>query len=687
MAAPSYQLPLVVTTFNEAFIDDQHAYDLYDIVKWAPGINEDNISPQGWARYNMRGFTQAAVQRNGYGSYRFIDTSNVERVEVVKGPSSLLYGQITPGGVINYITKRPERRAEAELDLMVGTRGFRKAVIDINQPLTPESGVVTARMVAMAEEMPRFRELDRGTKSMFSPSLRWQVNERLSLVFEYEHFERLDNMLTSGVILRYTDKLPGLPYAPLPRDFSYAGEGDYQDFVTDALLAELNWQLIEGLDLRASYADAAWDMEWRATGQGGTGLISQEAIDAFYPPEAGLTPADAMYRRNRWENQWGGERSAQVDLVATGSLWAWQYRALLGSKRNFKTYDNTLQANTSTDPTNPFYQRPWDLRNPGTWDRNVPFGLDVLTPTSNTSAVSDASSLYGVLSAQSPDERLHVLGGIAHHTLRNRPTIDRIENTTTPSSRRTAAVPQLGLNYRITPGISAFASYSESFQANATLLLVDNVPTTPAKPSIGRGSEAGIKFRLFDGRFSGSLSGYRIKADPSNVLYVTTGLGENGRTLFSQIQGGAQLSEGLELEAMYSPHDSLQIMLGFSTCNAVYTEHPTNRAWDGAPLVATPDESINLWVRYAPQDGPWSNFVFAGGINHVGEFSHAARNPLVRLPSYTTMDLTVGYRFEQFGRPFYAEAAVKNLTDQEYISSASSWGFPRRLIFQLKTKF
>ncbi len=689
MAVPASRLPMTVTIFPRDFIEDQHAYDLYDIVKWAPGVHQDNVSPQGWVRYNVRGFTRAAVQRNGFGSYRFIDTTNIERVEVVKGPASLLYGQINPGGVINYITKRPEARPRTAIDLAAGSHGFTRAVLDTTGPLPVpgREGAFFGRLIAMTETLPEFRELSTGRKRLLAPSLTWRGSDALALTLDYEHFERLDDMPTSGVVLRYENLLPQLPYGPLPDDFSYAGEGDYQDFISDAFTAELDARLGEHLSVRAAYLASTWDMEWRATGQGGTGLLRQSSIDRYYPPSAQLTPADAMFRRNRWEHQWGGERSAQLDVVGDASLGAWDVRALVGAKRNFTTYQHSQQRNNPNVAGSPHYLKPWDLRDPSTWDRRVPFGLEALVPAADTEAASNANSAYGVLTLSSGDGRLRVLAGYARHELHNDPTRDHLKGTETPRTDRAADVPQVGASLEVAPGVSLFASYSESFLANSNMLRIDNVPALPAEPSIGRGGEIGFKADLWDGRFSGSLSFYEIRAHPSDIITVTTGLAPDGTTLFSDLQGGSQRSRGTEVDLLFLPARDWQVLAALSVIDAIYVRHPTVPNFNGAPLVATPDATFSVWTKYAPVEGPLAGLTLAGGLNYVGALSHVGNNPLVRLDSHLTADVSVGYRFGVFGRPLDAELTVKNLADERYFASASSWGFPRQVILSMRLTF
>ena len=687
VAAQISDLPMSVSAFTEEFITDQKPYDLYDVVKWTPGVHQDNISPQGWARYSVRGFTAASIQRNGFGSFRFIDTTNITRVEVVKGPYSLLYGQINPGGVINYITKRPEATPSVEFSASLGSHGYTRFELDATGPVGGAGEALLVRGVAMTETIQEFKEGTSGRKYMFAPSARWRVHDRVSLVVDFEHFERLEDMLTSGVPLIYRDGVAIGPYPGLPWDFSYAGEGDYQDFVSDALTIELDAKLGEDLHLRAAYLDSTWDMEWRASGQGATGMISQAAIDAYYPPGAGLTPRDTMTRRNRWEHQWGGERSFQADLTATYALGALQVRPLVGVKRTLESDQRSMQKNNSTVPGDPRYIRPWDLRDPSTWDRTVPFGVDALRLVADTETSSSGTSCYGVLSMAAWEDRLQVLAGYAWHQVDNDPVQDRFAGTTTPPVERSEDVPQVGALYRVDRAFSVFATYSESFQANPTMLRVDNVPTTQASPSIGRGWEGGVKVEWWEGRVSGTVSAYSIEASPTGIVVVTTGTAPDGTTLFTDIQGGSQRSRGFEAEVLVTPTRDLQIYASYGTNDAIYTEHPINPAFNGSRLVAAPERMASVWCKYTPGTIGAARITLTGGFNHVGEMAYVGNNPAATLPAYTTIDLGVGCAFRLMDRSWSADLLVKNVTDERYYVSNSSWGFPRHAILSLSTRF
>lgn len=686
IAVPLRHLPMTITAFTDEFIRDQKAYDLYDIVKWAPGVHQDNVSPQGWIRYNIRGFTSAAVQHNGFESYRFVDTTNIARVEVVKGPASLLYGQINPGGVINYITKRSEPKPALELTTSIGDYNYRRAVLDATGPVPGTGGKLLYRAILMGEEIQRFQVRTRGHKTLFAPSATWKISDRAALTVDYEHFARREQLPSSGVVLLFDNGVGTSPYPGVPWNFNYAGKGDYQNYVSDTFTAEFSGEVGDHLILRGVYVDTYWDHDWRATGQGGTGLLAQSFINAYYPPSAGLTPADAMFRRNRREHQWGGNRAVQVDLTGTFHYGGITLRPLVGYKAKLSLRYNGKQWNNPNIAGHPYYLKPWDLRNPATWDNAVPFGETALVLAGDSSTSSDGSAVYAILSASAFEDRLHLFGGYARHRDQTNPSRNLLFSKPAPGVDRTASVPQAGVLFEILHGLSGFVSYSESFLANTTMLRVNNVPSIPASPSVGKGTEVGLKGELLAGKISGTLSAYRVQASPTGIITVTGGIDASGNTLFTEVQGGSQLSEGFEADLSFAPTPAWQIIAGFSRCDAIYERHPSDRALDGTPLVATPDKTFSLWGKYRCP-GVFEGLTLAGGLNYVGSMPYVGNNPFLRLPAYTTIDLAFGYRFAVRDREWTVDLSIKNLANERYYASRSSWGFPRHMILSVGVRF
>jgi len=682
VAVPIKNLPMNITALTDEFIRDQADYDLYDIVKWA-GVHQDNVSQSGWVRWNLRGFTNTAVQRNGITTnFRFIDPANVERIEVVNGPASLLYGQLNPGGIINYITKRPQAKQQTLVSVSAGDHHYHRVLVDATGPVPGTGDKLLYRGVVMRENIARFSQYAEGYKVMYAPSLTWKITPRVTLTTEYEYFERNEPNTPSSLLIVYRNGLATLPYPGLPRNFSFTAIGDWQKYKSQAFTTELSVALTDSIQFRAALEQSEFRQRDRITGQAGTGILTQAAIDQFYPPGT-LPPEHAMFRRNRYDLQEGDERTGQAELTGTFDVAGVRLRPLVGYRKNFHTNTRNLFMTNTT-------LRPWDMRNPATWDRTVPFGIEALNRNSDSSSFADNDSYYAVLTASAFDERLHLLGGFGRYNVHSAPTRNNITNTTTsPDSTRSASVPQVGALFQITPEVGAFVSYSESFLANTALLRVNSdVRTVPAKPSVGKGYEGGLKVELMNGRISGTLSYFNLEVNPTAVFEIFGGTAPDGRMLFTDVQGGSQESSGFEANLLLTPVAGLQIYANLSKIKAEYAQHPTNAAFNGTRLVGTPEESINLWAKYTIQAGPLKDFYVGGGVSRTGSFVSQASNPLVSvMPGYTTIDVTAGYTFHALGAAWTADLTLRNLTDEFYYASASSFGAPLHGDLSLSVRF
>src|SRR3954463_10613193 len=128
---PIKDLPFAISAFTQQFITDIGARDLFDVVQYAPGVTSSGREfNAGNAVYTIRGFDQSP-QHNGFVGEAYVDTATVERVEVVKGPASVLYGQVAPGGTVNYITKRAQPKPFTSVNLQAGNYDFFRGTIDV----------------------------------------------------------------------------------------------------------------------------------------------------------------------------------------------------------------------------------------------------------------------------------------------------------------------------------------------------------------------------------------------------------------------------------------------------------------------------------------------------------------------------------------------------------------------------
>jgi iron complex outermembrane receptor protein len=291
---PIKNLPFAINAFTQQFIEDTAAGDLQDIVKYAPGVTgagREFVS--GNTRFNIRGFDTTAPQRNGFSGARYVDPANIQRVEVVKGPASLLYGAIEPGGTVNYITKKPFNRLALHLSQDFGSLEQWRSHADLNVPLVP--GKLQMRIIGAYQNGPNPDDLTGDTRWVITPSLTWQIARHHAITVDYDRYRRDEqtpyNTIPSIVVVshnistaaaaadptavrRLTDPVATtfdygiLQPFPLPKKFNWTGADDWRESDVESLNAEYTGRLSERWTVRANAAYSRNEIVNKATGIG-----------------------------------------------------------------------------------------------------------------------------------------------------------------------------------------------------------------------------------------------------------------------------------------------------------------------------------------------------------------------------------------------------------------------------------
>ncbi|HEY0945655.1 MAG TPA: TonB-dependent receptor [Opitutaceae bacterium] len=328
---PIKDLPFAVNAFTEQFIADTGARDLQDIVKYAPGVTgagREFVS--GNTRFNIRGFDTSTPQRNGFVGARYVDPVNIQRVEIVKGPASLLYGAIEPGGTVNYITKKPFNRRAVQFSQDIGTDEFSRTTLDVNAPII--DGTLLARVNGLYEYGPNPADPSGDRRWVVAPSVTWLISRNHSLTVDYEGFTRDErtpfNTLPNIVVVshnisnaanaanptavrRLTDPVattfdPGILYPfPLPKNFNWTGDNDWRTSRIHNLNAEYVGKLTDQWTLRANAAYQRSEIRNKATGIGD--------INSYAPGTAG---ADGTIDPATIPGATTAEKTAYLDNLA-----------------------------------------------------------------------------------------------------------------------------------------------------------------------------------------------------------------------------------------------------------------------------------------------------------------------------------------------------------------------------------
>lgn len=695
---PIKDLPFAVSAFTEQFLSDIGTRDLTDVLKYAPSVSSGSEGfSSGNAFMMVRGF-QSVPQRNGFYSPLYVDGSLIQRVEVVKGPASLFYGQIAPGGVVNYITKRAQEKPFGSVSVQAGSYDYARTQLDVNQPLIADR--VFVRFNTAWENLERYVDKVNGDILVMNPNITARVTENSTLNVDYQWYRRNESpqalMRQSALI-----QLPGINYfghyVISDRRYNASSVYDFKNTNVETLTADYEIRHRPDWTTRISFD---WDksmQKMKQTGRGDVFVTIPASFLSGVPNDFKSVslylnehlPADLstlatktqVVRRMRYEANYSQRRTFQVETAGKLQLGGVTWKPLIGYQRT----TGLTQLFQSQLPQ-ALWQPDWNVFDRSTW-KDVDSPVSSYVPNNNTFGNFENVGAYSANQFSLLDDRLILVGGLRWSQAKNN-TLNRQNNAQSPFFETTRTTPQFGAGYKLTRALMVYGSYSESFTAANALLQTKSVADRLAEPFLGTGYEAGLKADFLGGRISGTLAYFNN--EQKNYIFSFVEVAPNGLTLTTQVQSGNVVaSEGVELELTYSPTDYWQIYFGASSAATKYTaiSSPDVQYLLGTAPQYTARDRANLWTRYSFRNEAVKGLWIAGGFNYTGKKAEISNNPWLFLPAQTVYDAVVGYDWKTAGRNWSAKLTWKNLTDVDEIQTVRERGQPSRLIAELGVRF
>ena len=708
--APIIELPFAIQAFNTSFIEDQQPRDIFDIARYSPGVTyRSNDFNEGNANLSIRGFavssTPGNVQmlRDGFHGPSIFDMTNISRVEVVKGPSSFLYGQVAPGGIVNVITKTPESRFAADVDVRYGTDNQYRFEADVTGPVTD---TLFYRLAASYDQDIDYWEPYDADSVDVAPSIRWQPNDRWSVTVKYEYFRKDEQpqlmqkpgySTQSGFLPTPADpNLSAVDVPALPDDWNGLSNFDFRDSETSQLSSWIDFKVNDHWDLRAGFSHLDYE------------------IDALFSGNFGMANNTTLLqgRRVRFQTYTNRDDTYEFEAVGKYTFSLASLRLLIGAQYVDRQFDNRAgQAPNDpalgTDPTaSPLPL--WDLTDPSTWNRNLTVRRSLLTENAvdRTTDFVD-KSVYAGATVGFIDDRLLVLVG-GRTTWTQSRLKDYLTGQGEPGNTARAVTPQYGLLYKLIPELSLFASYAESFVPGTQTLNNPDGTSSAADPTEGRGYDVGVKASLLEGRLLSTLTFFDITNE--NIINDLATTNAFGTVIIANVQSGEQRSTGVEWDATVALADKWQLYLSYSYMDARITEFSgdDDAVLDLNPSVLTPAEQLNyknvarfhnaplqmsaphignLWTRYDFTRESLQGLYLAGGVNVVHDQTLLPDTPDFAHQSYVLVNAMAGYSWKAGSHRLSIDLVGKNLSDEVYRPSQSTRSRPREFLLTLTTEF
>jgi len=622
---PQLETPQSVQVITGRLIDDRRPVTLTEALYNASGISDGGGRRATFDFPLVRGFDASAdvfldglrVER---GSTNFsYELTGLDRIEVLKGPSSVLYGQGALGGAISEISKRPRRDFILEGEMTLGAYEFVQARLDASGQFADG---VSGRLNALYRANEDAIDFLGKKRTFVAPSLRFELGEdtSLTLLAAYTKDDTDGSYIglpAEGTVLPNINgpipmtrnvREPGYDHLSIERShIGYAFEHSFSD------------NLVLRQNLRFSEAEV---------------LSKLTVALALFPDERTL-----MRGVGRFENQ---DQSLAIDtnLTAKFDTGGIDHTVLAGvdvlSQDVQQSFAFGLQS--TIDLFNPVYYQPvGPLFPPGNdFDRNDRLvGLyiqDQIKVGPNFTIV--AGGRYDSSDTSNSD----------------------FVSATESSQDENVFVPRIGAIYEFAPGLAAYANYAQSFNPNFGADSSGQVFDAEE----GESYELGLKTALMNGRINATVAAYEITR--TNVLTPDPDPLHAG---FS-IATGEQQSRGFDADLAYALADNWNLIFAYA-----YTDLKITRDTDfrGDTPINVPEHQASVFTKYEFEYGPLAGLGLGLGARYVGDREGTLPNSYL-LPSYTTVDASISYRFGHAR----VQLNVYNLLDEEYFPSSASTG-------------
>lgn len=644
--------PFSVNIVNQNFIQDLQAETLADVYPYVVGLSQSgNIANS----FTLRGLSSSLqnVQIDGLpglaSRFGSPSTANIERVEVLKGPASVLYGLMEPGGLINIVTKKPQ--AESQTSLSFSGRSYASSDSgfgsDVGGTFTYDStGALTEdkdllyRFIGSVENIDSFRDGVNDNNVYLYPTLSYQINPDMNATIGMEYIrERRDDDDGLVAVNNDIDQTASLSTryqrdGDSSNDDGLALFGRLENQINDSTLFRLNLRSVYHKDDRELYEN-------------------NKVNDA----------ATTLTRRDRYQVNKRQYHFFDANLshkFETGELF---HNMLMGINGGFERsdFDRKRFGSVIIPDINVFHP----LSNSGTPKALKP-GTHRITDDYNL-------GLYAQDTVELNDYVSVMLGG-RFDTQRTRYTEKNASEFEKQNTKK--FLPQAALVFRATDEVSLYMSHSESFTPNS--IQRRNADGKSFDPELGKQNEFGIKAALLDNRLNFTASSFKItktnitEQDDLNKEYKLVGELE---------------SKGTEFEIQALPIENWQIRVGYANTDS-FISHSLESKTEGNRNAFAPKHNGFIWTRYNIPKPVWGGNVGTSlGLNYQSsQYTSSDKASRVELPSHTRVDLGFYYDIKQYRFALN----IENLFDETYYTGGSKDtiiypGDPRLITLSFKT--
>lgn len=633
---PLLDLPLSIQAVSQQVMEDQQAIRLEDALKNVSGVQRDFGYGALYDFFIIRGFpSTSSYHRNGVRTLpQSVETANLERLEVLKGPASVLYGRIEPGGFVNATTKQPQDKPSYALQQQFGSFDLYRTTLDATGPVTADRSLRYRFDLAYLSS-GSFRDFVDEERIFVAPALTWQASEHTEIGLDLEY--RSGSLVNEFGIPAVGNRPASVPIS------RFLGEpGDGLD--NEHLLLEAFWS--------HRFSDA-WTLRNRF-------VWNREINDANMMPPLALL-GDRELLRQLWQLHHENQiHSVNLDLTGAFRTFGLDHGVLFGADF-FERDDETEGFANGFQP----FGVPIDIFQPryGRVDSSTKAGENDLFHRKG-------NQWYGVYAQDQIEigDKLHVLAGgrydwAGYYDAFSPQSFAELDIDRQWDDRFS---PRVGVSYRPWPWLALYGNYTESLgMANGR-----SAENKPLPPETAVQHEVGLKTEFWDGRLTSSLAFFEVKK--RNVLApdVTT------LDPFDSVAIGEAESRGIELDVTGQITDTLSLIGAYAYTETEITQDPSGL--EGNRLPNAPLHSGSLWAKYAATEALDVGLGAFAASQRQGDKENS-----FQLPGYVRLDAMAAYTWRVGDARLTARLNVNNLLDKRYFKTSGGnleAGDPRLVI-------
>ena len=633
-----FDLPQSITVVGRDVLERQQVLHLSDALQNVNGVYLMGATGGFQEEIAARGFSFGSSNtfKNGvrFNNAVMPEFSSVEKVEFLKGGSAILYGNVTAGGVMNIVTKKPKFDRGGEISFRTGSYDFYKPSIDIYGSLNANQSAAF-RLNTTYEKAGSFRDFVKSERLYINPSLLFKIGAKTELLVESDYLsdKRTPDYGTGAINYEVAD---------VPRNYFLGVTWGYNNVKQATATATVTHHLNQNWQLKTTLGYQNYNSDLFAA--------ARPNSNSFFVQPNG-TWIRGLQKTKSEENYY----LAQVDLSGKFHTGKVGHIVLVGADADkYKTQGTTFETNTYNNA----------LSNSSIKGKNIYDTINIFDPYgSQYSKRNDIPYLASNLRTTTPINRagvyvqdlvsitsqLKFLAGVRYSYQENgRASVDTLAKGKTgfvKSYTTGAFSPRLGLVYQPLKTISLFASYTNNFSPNTGV----DTSNSPLKPSIIDQYELGVKSDLFKGLLSVNVTGYRIvNSDFALAVLNPPASVPTARELVGEVT-----SKGVEVDITTKSIHGLFFIGGYSYNDTRYTKSNKHNSSvkEGDRLRYNPSHTANASVHYVfPATTLLHGFSVGAGAFYVGDRvagrNNTATNPTYKLmpvPDYTLLDLSAGY--------------------------------------------